>query len=74
MTTETIMIKGITYEVISRTPFEHNGKQRFELVLRRPKGKRHYLAFQYENGVISDPLSFAAGSFRGTLRSPEEKP
>lgn len=50
---QTIEIRGQVYEVVARKAFVHNGKQREELKLRKPKGRRFYFAVVYENGSVS---------------------
>jgi hypothetical protein len=52
----TIQIDGIKYVVHRATAFEHNGKQRFTLFVKRPAGKRFYYVVQYENGNFSAPV------------------
>lgn len=48
-----IEIDGIAYLIEKVNHFEVNGKQRKELFLRRPKGRRVYVAVVYENGAMS---------------------
>ena len=50
----TIEINGQAYEVVGATKFEYKGKQRTELKLRKPNGRRFYFATVYENGTISE--------------------
>lgn len=58
----TIVIDGITYVILSQkdyvvTPEENPGLKnsvtRTRLWLKRPRGKRTYIAFRYENGSVS---------------------
>ena len=48
-----IEIGGITYLVVGRKSFVHNGATREELKLRRPNGRRMYFVTVYENGDLS---------------------
>ena len=48
-----ISIDGIKYVVQRIKPYEHNGKVRYTLFVKRPAGKRFYYVVQYENGSFS---------------------
>lgn len=56
----TVKIKGVTYEILQKTPFETSkGKFPgvFTLVVARPAGKRVYIATQHEDGYIREAIS-----------------
>lgn len=46
-------IDGIKYVVLSETPYDFEGKTRYSIRLRRPRGKRVYVVIRYENGTLS---------------------
>lgn len=46
---------GITYHVVGERSFTHNGKQRTEFVVRRPRGRVLFCIVRYENGAFGDP-------------------
>ena len=50
-------IDGIEWVVISTKSFSHNGKDRKEFCLRKPKGKKLHFVVQYENGSLSSVVS-----------------
>ena len=54
----TLTVGGITYDIISATPFEvdmlgGDKAQRICYRLKRPRGRRTYVVFGYENGTMS---------------------
>jgi hypothetical protein len=51
-----ITVDGITYDITGIMTFDVNGKQRHELRLRRPKGRKTYTAVVYENGTMSEVI------------------
>lgn len=54
---ESIRVDGITYSVLQSRGFEHKGKARTVLTLRRPSGKNLYSVVRYENGSYSRVLA-----------------
>lgn len=52
-TNDTITLDGIKYVVVSIANYQHNGQCRKQITLRRPKGKRTYVVYHYENGAFS---------------------
>jgi hypothetical protein len=57
-TPATLTVGGITYDIISATPFEvdlmgGSKAQRVCYRLKRPRGRRIYVVFGYENGTMS---------------------
>ena len=50
-----IEINGTTYEVLGQTKVA-GFSDRFEITLRRPRGKRIYHAVRYEDGSISEAV------------------
>ena len=50
-------INGITYDVLEAKPYQWDGQERTYLRLKRPRGRKHYLVFGYENGTFSDPIT-----------------
>jgi hypothetical protein len=54
---ETIKINGIDYVIMRARPYKHNGHDRTEYTLRRPRGRVPYYMVRYENGMLSDVVS-----------------
>jgi hypothetical protein len=50
---KTLTLDGITYAVLSEKPYEYNGYKRVSITLKRPRGRRTYVAIRYENGCYS---------------------
>ena len=44
---------GITYQVLEANPYTWNGLDRMQYRVKRPRGKRTYIVFGYENGTFS---------------------
>lgn len=59
---EQLQIKGITYDVLEAKPYRWNGIERTYLRLKRPRGRKNYLVFGYENGTFSDPITLPKGA------------
>lgn len=51
-----VTIEGVRYLVLTRKPYEYKGKQRVSLGLKRPKGRKAYIAILYENGTFSSAV------------------
>jgi hypothetical protein len=49
----TLQLNGITYSVIRTVEFNHNGNDRVEYVMKRPRGRVEYRVVRYENGTFS---------------------
>jgi hypothetical protein len=49
----TLQLDGITYNVIRTIEFNHNGNDRVEYVMKRPRGRVEYRVVRYENGSFS---------------------
>lgn len=57
MTEQHITIDGIIYVIVRESHFSHNGKQRSELFIRRPNGRKVSVVTRYENGALSSIAS-----------------
>lgn len=56
-TPSTLTVDGITYNVLTARPFEVEidgaQVQRVSYTVKRPRGRRTYVVFKYENGTMS---------------------
>ena len=50
----TLQLNGITYNVVRTIEFNHNGCDRVEFVMKRPRGRVEYRVVRYENGTYSN--------------------
>jgi hypothetical protein len=53
----TITINGQAFQVVGVKLFTKDGKQRTELKLRKPSGKKLFFAVVYENGAVSSAVT-----------------
>jgi hypothetical protein len=49
----TLQLDGITYNVIRTEQFTHNGNDRVQYTMKRPRGRVEYRVVRYENGSFS---------------------
>lgn len=57
MNMNTITINGQQFVIMGAKNFTKDGKQRTELTLCKPKGKKLFYAVVYENGAISSAVT-----------------
>ena len=50
----TLQLNGLTYNVVRSIEFNHNGCDRVEFVMKRPRGRVEYRVVRYENGTYSN--------------------
>lgn len=48
-----LRVNGVTYDVLQAKPYTWNGLDRMYYQVKRPRGRRTYIVFGYENGTFS---------------------
>ena len=51
-----LIAHGYTWDIISITPYVHNGDKRLSVRAKKPRGRRSYVMVIFSNGVISSAV------------------